>query len=106
MADESKTRMTSPGWYPDPEMVGTQRYWDGERWTEHAAPLTPPPAQSAAPSSGPGALTIARGVALGIAAVIAALFFLGQCSAEERERDCVFENLDRAVDGQPALPCP
>jgi hypothetical protein len=35
------------GWYPDPKMVGTQRYWDGSRWTEHAAPLAhaalPPP---------------------------------------------------------------
>lgn len=29
----------APGWYNDPTMVGTQRYWDGRRWTEHAAPL-------------------------------------------------------------------
>lgn len=27
-----------PGWYPDPVMPQTQRYWDGWRWTEHAAP--------------------------------------------------------------------
>ena len=25
-----------PGWYPD--HLGVQRYWDGQRWTEHAAP--------------------------------------------------------------------
>lgn len=37
----------APGWYPDPKMVGTQRYWDGERWTDNAAPLTAPPARSA-----------------------------------------------------------
>ena len=28
----------APGWYPDPELVNTQRYWDGERWLEHRAP--------------------------------------------------------------------
>ena len=29
----------TPGWYSDPEVPGQQRYWDGERWTEHVAPL-------------------------------------------------------------------
>ncbi|MBY0290791.1 MAG: DUF2510 domain-containing protein [Mycobacteriaceae bacterium] len=23
------------GWYPDPDARGGQRYWDGERWTDH-----------------------------------------------------------------------
>src|SRR5215471_12754583 len=23
------------GWYPDPQGRAEQRYWDGERWTEH-----------------------------------------------------------------------
>lgn len=29
------------GWYPYPSMAGTQRYWDGARWTDHMAPLAP-----------------------------------------------------------------
>jgi len=34
----------SPGWYPQSD--GTQRYWDGQQWTEHTAPSAPqgPPA--------------------------------------------------------------
>jgi hypothetical protein len=30
------------GWYSDPEMVDTRRYWDGEAWTEHRAPPQAP----------------------------------------------------------------
>jgi hypothetical protein len=32
---------TTPGWYRDPDRVGTQRYWDGERWTGEHAPVGP-----------------------------------------------------------------
>jgi hypothetical protein len=31
--------MTQPGWYPDPSGIPVQRYFDGQQWTEHAAPL-------------------------------------------------------------------
>ena len=34
-----------PGWYPDPELTETQRYWDGERFTENRAPLASPSAR-------------------------------------------------------------
>lgn len=32
------------GWYADPQVTGTLRYWDGTRWTEHTAPMPPPTA--------------------------------------------------------------
>lgn len=30
---------TPPGWYPHPSMAATQRYWDGQQWTDHIAPM-------------------------------------------------------------------
>ncbi|ADD45852.1 phospholipid scramblase-related protein [Stackebrandtia nassauensis] len=29
---------TPPGWYPDPQGSGQQRYWDGNQWTPHLNP--------------------------------------------------------------------
>ena len=42
------TQDPAPGWYPDPEVAGGQRYWDGSQWTEHKAP-------GAQPAPAPGA---------------------------------------------------
>jgi host cell surface-exposed lipoprotein/uncharacterized protein DUF2510 len=33
---------TPAGWYPDPQAEGQQRYWDGNDWTEHQAPVAQP----------------------------------------------------------------
>lgn len=37
----------APGWYPDPDGSGRERFWDGRLWTAQRAPaatrLTPPP---------------------------------------------------------------
>ena len=33
----------SPGWYPDPQVPGMMRYWDGETWTAQTTPSAPPP---------------------------------------------------------------
>ncbi|MFC0680934.1 DUF2510 domain-containing protein [Lysobacter korlensis] len=30
------------GWYPDPEGLQRQRWWDGQRWTADVAPLSAP----------------------------------------------------------------
>lgn len=43
MTDAGEKRKAAPGWYTDPKMAGTQRYWDGARWTENVAPVAPPP---------------------------------------------------------------
>jgi hypothetical protein len=53
------------GWYPDPSTPGTQRYWDGSRWTEHTAPLqaAPTPASSAATIPGTPTLELAAAAA-------------------------------------------
>ena len=43
---------TPPGWYPDAQVPGQTRYWDGQQWTEHVAPAAPsgpvPPQQQTA----------------------------------------------------------
>lgn len=41
----SDYQQAQPGWYPTDD--GYQRYWDGQQWTEHRAPLQG--AQGAAP---------------------------------------------------------
>jgi hypothetical protein len=33
------TAMADSGWYPDPKAPGQQRYWDGQAWSAHVAPL-------------------------------------------------------------------
>ena len=63
------TRMQAPpGWYPDPSVAGTVRYWSGQEWTFHTAPgmsstsySTPAPA--AFWPSQPGAWTDGYGAA-------------------------------------------
>jgi hypothetical protein len=42
---------TPANWYPDPNVSGQLRYWDGSVWTEHVAPGSPSTAVVAPPSS-------------------------------------------------------
>ena len=74
--------MAEPGWYPDTTMAGTQRYWDGARWTEHVAPLSRPnPAPSVTPPrrkadgslKGPSLVTALGVIGLGVLLFVASL---------------------------------
>src|SRR5690349_5677746 len=56
----------SPGWYPQND--GTQRYWDGQAWTDHTAPgASPsvPPAVVAATTTNSTRLKTRTAVGLG-----------------------------------------
>lgn len=38
-------------WYADPQKPDQRRYWDGQQWTEHTAPIGAPPPPSDAASA-------------------------------------------------------
>lgn len=45
--------LPSAGWYPDPELANTQRYWNGASWESHRAPLYPVGIATTAIAAGP-----------------------------------------------------
>lgn len=84
------------GWYPDPQMAGTRRYWDGSAWTQDVAPED---------SKSPGFWTLTRAVTLGILAAVAAVVFVYTLAHSNDELKCETENAQRVREGLPALPC-
>ena len=69
-----------PGWYPVQGAHNTQRFWDGNAWTEHTAPLQ----QASAPKKPVNWFVVAVMVLmlLAIPVIVAAV----QSSNENRER--------------------
>jgi len=73
----SESTPPPPGWYPDPQTPGGERWWDGSAWTGHVSdPIVPDPATPAevSPDSRNWAV-IAHLSAIG--AMLVALAFLG-----------------------------
>lgn len=60
-----------PGWYPDPSQVATQRYWDGETWTDQRAPLPPTSAPEKSSASIQPSARLVLGILGALAAVVA-----------------------------------
>jgi len=82
--DRNGVMSTPPaGWYPDPAMAQTQRYWDGQQWTSAVAPLN---GAQAPTDHGPGSvehwlIPVGRSgpaIAAGYVGIVALVFaFLG-----------------------------
>jgi hypothetical protein len=82
--------MAAPGWYDDPNAPGAQRWWDGNRWTEHVqqqaaapqaealagAPASPAPA-IARPAERHGPYPPARIALAGVAGFAILLLIVG-----------------------------
>lgn len=60
MSDPGEPRSKAPaGWYDDPKLPDTRRYWDGTKWTDHRAEKqTVPPIE---PKEEPGGCVLALG---------------------------------------------
>lgn len=66
---------SAAGWFPQPD--GSQRYWDGDQWTEHFAPgIVPVTPQAVTPSNKGGSL-MSEFTKRTITVVLAVLFLAG-----------------------------
>lgn len=91
MEDELAPRPGTPaGWYPDPSMSGTQRYWNGTAWTEHAAPLMPP--TGSRPTTPTNLVLI---IAAGILLAVGAIWVIVDLS-QPSDADCAIQRLESA----------
>jgi hypothetical protein len=74
----------APGWYPDPEAPGGQRYWDGSAWTDHRSPGTavqvaPVAVAPHVPTNGKAIAAMVLGIVwmCGIGSILALVFGYG-----------------------------
>ena len=72
--DLEKSAVAVPGWYVDPEHPGSERYWDGQRWTDQRRPAQ----ARAAPSASSNGFAVTALVCGIVGAVLGVLpFFVG-----------------------------
>lgn len=93
-ANEKPARQKpSAGWYAHPKMAGTRRYWDGDKWTDHIAPVEQPRAEP----KQIGVMTIARGVALGLLIALALLWAYTSLASSNDGLECETRNAERVL---------
>ncbi len=99
MSESSGAPKPPPGWYPSPDVEGSQQYWNGEHWTDRLAPegvrITEPT---------PGGITT-MSVTIGILIAAVVIWLVYSVITADDERDCLFDNLDRAMDGLSQREC-
>lgn len=133
MTDEM-TSTAPAGWYAHPSMADTQRYWDGQQWTDYVAPGLPTHLQQAAAQAeeerSNGSLTavaVILMVVFPIGGFIAGCILLGKRAVtagavimvlsvvsgyiwyalyeDHQQSQCISDNLDRISQGLPTLDC-
>ncbi len=55
--NHAMTQQMRAGWYPDPKMLDTIRYWDGENWTDSVAPVASVASRTSPVSASPSTHT-------------------------------------------------
>jgi Domain of unknown function (DUF4190)/Protein of unknown function (DUF2510) len=94
-SDDDSARLPPPGYYPDPAVPGTHRYWDGSSWAAVAAPApvsVGPPVVGVAPgTNGMAVASMVLGIVWlnGIGSVLAVIFghlSLGQLSRPDNHQ--------------------
>lgn len=84
MSDEERP-LAPPGWYPAAD--GSQRYWDGSRWSETPAPPTPPEATGGSEKK-PDKVAAGCGIGcLAIVGVVVAVFIYGMFTGDDEGDD-------------------
>ncbi len=96
---------TRAGWYPDPDPSTPegQRFWDGQRWTEHRAQAWAPADSAGSPGTGThyGRLILLTGLGIWICGRVSVLVVGGFGSAQA---DAISRNIGAAL-LLPALLC-